>query len=129
MTPVGIALPRCSCNKNLWSSSPSIVAVWWALPLTKNPLAKSCAWMMLVEFADWEHGRKVYTAIGDAVDDGMECLGIDYLSKEETLYIELEDEQQRDDWVRWILKYLANQRVIDSDPELRVFGKGSMWSL
>jgi len=84
---------------------------------------------MLVEIADWEHGRKVYTAIGDAVDDGMDCLGIDYLSKEETLYIELEDEQQRDDWVRWILKYLANQRVIDSDPELRVFGKGSMWSL
>ena len=73
--------------------------------------------MILVEFKDWEHGKKVYTAVGDAIEAGMDCLGVEYLAAEESLYIELDDPPH--DWLRWFLKYLASHRMIDRDQELR----------
>ena len=91
------------------------------IAVDEDVVGADCPWMIMVGFKDWEHGKKVYTDAGDAIEEGMDCLGVDYLSKEETLIIKLEDERQRDDWLVWLLHYLASHRMIDRDQELRAY--------
>ena len=47
--------------------------------------------------------RALYTNAGDAIEEGLECIGIDYDGYEFTLTIEVCTDTERDAWLRWNL--------------------------